>query len=510
MLNITTEWPCLKDFIKDKRKLVIFTVLLTAVCWAQNAFSSNIRIDGEYFINNPGTVQGWHLIGRFGMLPVKFILGNLSFNPYFSGALFIILFSCASILFLYLIYVLKPDVRYLWFFAGMFVSCNTWAYMFYFTMMQAEIAFALLILASSLIVFTTHPISGEAGSETLRVICVVLMVVAFGCYQAVIPVFVTGAAICILLWLDSELKSGREPDFRAYIVRSLNYVVPFAAAYAIYSIVARVWFSSGNYLTGMSLWKTNSASVCLAMILARMVQCLGGNPEMYSFAFLFGCILCLCIFIYDIYGKRLKSCLPMYELTWAVLIVSPFIVLIRLGGNMVPRMQFSLQFVSAFICMYVLNRVSRKNLRGIIAVCSIFVMFYQFSILERLYYTDDIREKQDEALAFEIASDIELYSEKTSFPVVFVGRKDANLNKACLKSDVFGASLFSWDYNDIVPSSGSGRCTGMIEAVTGTKYTEPTDEQLLLACIYAAEMPSYPHEGYIAEKEGILVIKLSD
>lgn len=500
----------LREFCSAQKRTLLFIVLAVVICWAQNAFTGNVRIDGEHFLNNPGTLQGWLSIGRFGMLPVKLVLGNINFNPYFSGALFIVFFSAVTMLWLYLFKCISPDLGCLWVFAGLFVSSNTWAYMFYFTMMSAEIAFALLIIVCSLIVFSNYKITRNAGTEAIRAAFTLLLVIAFGCYQAVIPVFVSGAAICILLWLDRERERGKEPDFRAYFYRSLNYVLPFAAAFLLYSIVSDVWFTSGEYLSDMSLWQTNSVSACLLMIAARIAQCIGGSPNLYSFAFLFGFILFLCFFVCELAGKKLKSSLPLYELTWAVIIISPFIILFRLGGEMVPRMQFSLQTVAAFMCMYFLNRLDKRWIRAAACAVSVILMAFQFSVIERLYYTDDVRAKQDEALAFEISSEIEKDYGQTELPVVFVGRKDAALNKACLKTDVFGASLFSWDYTEAIPSSGNMRCTGVIESVTGAEYRPPSDEQLLLACIYADEMPSYPQNGYIAENNGMIVVKLSD
>ena len=499
-----------RDFIRKEKALVSIIAISVIVCWGQNAFTNNVRIDGEVFINNPGTLQGWLSVGRFGMLPVKYLLGNLNFNPYFSGAVFIVLFSAVCILWAYLITSIIPDLRYLWVFAILYVSSNTWAYMFYFTMMSAEIAFALLIIAVSLIVFTKQDISRSLNMEVPRVICILLLIIAFGCYQAIVPVFISGAAICILLWLNREADAGKELSFKAYFAHSLRYIAPFAAAFILYSLIAGIWFTSGDYLTGMSMWQSHSFLTCLIIIAGRIGQTLGGSPNLYSFAFPVGCFLCLGVYLKEFRKNKLKHNLPLYEFTCFVLLLSPFIILIRLGGQMIPRMQFSLQLVSAFMCMYALNKIDRKYIRAAAAAASVAVVLFQFSVVERLYYTDDIREKQDEALAFEICSDIGDEYSDSGLPVVFVGRKDAKLNNACLKTDVFGASLFSWDYNSDIPSLGSHRSAGFIKALTGIDYPEPSEEQKIMACVLAKEMPSYPQEGYIAEKDGILIVKLSD
>ena len=86
------------DYLSRRRGLFALCALLCCVCYAHNAFSLNVRVDCEGFINEPGTLQGWMYIGRFGQAVLKPLLGNLRYNPYYSGLLFIAFFGYYPIL----------------------------------------------------------------------------------------------------------------------------------------------------------------------------------------------------------------------------------------------------------------------------------------------------------------------------------------------------------------------------------------------------------------------------
>ena len=92
---------------------------------------------------------------------------------------------------------------------------------------------------------------------------------------------------------------------------------------------------------------------------------------------------------------------------------------------------------------------------------------------------------------------------------MFLGRWDAPLNEACHRSNVFGASLFGWDYSPIDQAQNSDRSWGFIQATLGLGGEKAKRAQQERAKALAEGMPAYPEDGYIRRAEGMVIVRLS-
>ncbi|MGI6260995.1 MAG: glucosyltransferase domain-containing protein [Acutalibacteraceae bacterium] len=516
------EWERFQQFLRSNWGFVLFAALLTVVCYAHNAFTGNIRVDSEIFINNPGTMQGWLKNERFGQPILKALLHNTYYNPYWSGILFLLLFFGGCVLWCYLFDTIAPGMKYKWVFALVYLTAQTWAYMFYFSMMSAEVALGIAMIPFALLILCRM-----AGKPLRRAWFGYL--IAAGCfflsmasYQANASLIVSGAAFCLLLWAGSLVEKSEAEEtanlrFSLFLRRALVYVVPFLCAFVVYEIVAKLFFSAGDYLDALNWWRIFPVKTCLHNIAGKIKQSILGTSIAYSAAYGVALLLTAVYLIMLLFRRcsvQAKSCIL---LTAAVLCVSPFLLLFLLANISAPRTQFSLQFCAAALLFFCVNRLElkgfvRRLVRPTIVICALLIGVQQVTRMQRLFYTDDIRYNQDRDFAVELVQTIDsCCGERTEeLPVVFVGKKDVPLNDACIESDVFGHSMFSWDYSAAEPARNNSRALGFIENAFGIEYKIATAEQRKQAEKIAKEMPCYPQDGSIREKDGLIVVKLSD
>lgn len=125
--------PQITQFVRRYAPTLFIAFLISLLFWGSNALSTTIRVDVEHFINNPGTMQGWLTIGRWGQPVIKAILGTTSFNPLFSGILFLVAWPMSGVAWIILIeLVLGKQLKSRVLFLLPYLLANWWSYMFYF------------------------------------------------------------------------------------------------------------------------------------------------------------------------------------------------------------------------------------------------------------------------------------------------------------------------------------------------------------------------------------------
>lgn len=492
------------DYFSGRRWLLFLSMALCCICYIHNAFSLNIRVDCEGFINEPGTLQGWMSIGRFGQAVLKPLISNLNYNPYYSGLLFIAAFGLGAILWCYLFHAVYPQSRYEWIFSAVYVTSHIWLYMFYFQMMAAEVALGILLVPISLrIVCMANKTKDLTVKTVLSVAAVALLVLAISTYQAIAVMYITGAAACLLL----ELYANREYSFSLFLRKGISFVISFAVSLLVYCLIERcVRQGNASYLARMIHWGVWTPGECIEAVLEYIGTAIKGD-DVYLPTFGVGLATLLAALI----SKRMKSASVM--IAAFVIALSPFLLALLLGNRMLERMQFALPLASAFMLYYAAESFGaccRRVPRSAVALLAVWLSVASCARGMRLLYTDDIRYQQDLAMAERVYCDInDVCGEGVYDCVVFVGKWDAPLNAACQKSDVFGGSLFSWDYSPWQQTLNSDRSWGFMHAALGMKGEKAEEWQRERAGLLAQEMPVYPEDGYISEKEGILIVRLS-
>ena len=167
-------------------------------------------------------------------------------------------------------------------------------------------------------------------------------------------------------------------------------------------------------------------------------------------------------------------------------------------------------------CIGDMPRTSRTASMGKIRYIVLLVLcvttgYVQLSGTMRLNYTDSVRYESDVRTAQAIMEDLDkLGDDAHAYPIIFVGKRAAELNNSCVMGDTIGYSFFEWD-TDVAPQGfyNTRRIIHFFH-VLGGDYHRGNEAQALKAAEYSKSMNSWPMEGSIVLHDDCIIVKLSD
>lgn len=549
----------MKDYVKKYGRLILLSIVATGICFGFLALSSNIRIDTEELINHPGSTLGWLTIGRFSLAFFKGLLGLGTHSALKSGLLFLIFFIVGANLLTFALYHFsgkKENYPY-WVFILLYCTSNIWSFQVYFSVQQAEVALAmLLVLAAAFVAIQSSFYAGGFRKGIGFVLSASLLVLGLGAYQALAAYYI---AVCIALFLllfenkvRAEEKDSRQQT-REFVVGIVELAVQFGISYLIYSWIAGNWFmATEGYMQSQKGWGRMAVADCIHAILLTGKNVLTGyGPRNFSF-FPFGVLLalCVCVILWKEKIFHTKIQLGIYLLALAGLLFTPFLMTAYMGEMLVTRSQFALPVVAAFLGMYGIGHLRRGsseadsgaetgNIAGVLpdnggatdtkttcntgkwrrraAMCAVAMVlltgFVQTGYNLRLAYTDYIRQRWDEELTEQIVAALEKENGGTfpEKPVVFVGCRAPEYEKWCARTEMYGQSFYEWDYSRENPTGATHRIAGFIQAYTGNKIKEEISETMRTEAVALAQtMPDFPDEGAVLMTDEFVVVRLSE
>ena len=269
------------------------------ICYGFLVFCGNIRIDTEELMNNPGSNLGWLVIGRWSLVLFKKLLGLTVHNTVASGVLFFLFFWLGANLLTFALYHLteRKERWHYWIFLLLYVTSNIWCYQIYFSLQQAEVAFAMLLLviaailamkacfASVLSKADDWQSGGHEEKSVWRngfkiVLSAVLLFLGLGAYQALAAYYI---AICLVLFLvmlpetdggeklsaddimtmtandsktmtangSGEMQTNVNRDIRRGV---LLLIIHFAVVYIAYTAYVKYFMVSSDYMESQMGW----------------------------------------------------------------------------------------------------------------------------------------------------------------------------------------------------------------------------------------------------------------
>ena len=526
----------IRNYGKQYGMLLLVSLAAAALCYGFLVFSGTIRIDTEELMNHPGSKLGWLSIGRFGLAFLKDMLGLQTHHMVWSGLLFFLFFWLGGNLLTFGIYHFSGGKPYsYWIFLLLYSTSNIWSYQVYFSVQQAEVACAmlLLVLAAFLSVQAVFEKKGAACIWRFLV-SFVLLVLGLGAYQALAVYYIAACLIFFLVWIMRETGSKQEERCGRLLLRCLGFVLFFVCAYAAYAVIADTWFMAGaDYMNEQSGWGRYPVTDCIKNVLRTAKNLLFAvGPRNFSFypaAVLFTAVWLVRMFA-GVYGRQGGRRFVLWLLALAALLASPLFMTLYMGEMLVTRAQFALPLAAAFLGMYAIDGLSeccksgekaavrqRAACFGVWArrlgiVCVSVVLLGQCTYDLRLAYTDQVRFEDDAAKTEQLLT---LLAEANGGtlpiqPIAFVGYQQAELPKWCRRTEMYGWSFYEWDYDSKRPAGATHRITGFIQAYTGVVLEEAvTEEQLLAAAQMAQPLSDFPADGCIAVTDELVVVRLS-
>lgn len=188
------------------------------------------------------------------------------------------------------------------------MTSNIWSFQFYFSLQQAEVAFAMLLMAVTGffmcdLCFCEKYKENRSGKDLCKLfLSTVFIVLALGTYQALAVYYI---AVCVMFFLLFfwQVNGKREKCG----IRIIFLVAHFGISYLIYRGIAGTWFmAAGDYMEGQSNWGSEPAAECVKNVL-RVVknQLLTVGPRNFSF-YVIGVLLAFYV-IWIAWTRRTES-----------------------------------------------------------------------------------------------------------------------------------------------------------------------------------------------------------
>ena len=512
MGNRGAERKTIRIFWRENRFLLFGIFLFLLAFYGGRIFHANVSMDSEFMINHPGSYYNWMSLGRFGQCFSKWLLGMGWYNPYFQNLVFLAalwLFAAVTCALIDRFGVIRRK-GFLFVFAAIALTHPVLAEQSYFIMQRAEIGMGYLYTGASL--YTSFAWLKDK-KRYMGILAAGTAVLAFATYQAFVPMYMAGALGAYLLYC-CRMDSGKECLKQAGRLAAL-----FFASLAAYLLLQRLLCGESGYLGSMVAWTTLPFKTCVKQILTHLWKIVSGKDVYYSpfqgALMALGVLLAVCLF-FDKRQDGWKRALS--GLTALALTFSPLFLTVLLGGEPMRRAELSLPLSLAFLMLAGVSFLSElpKKARGfgILAagaglLVSGMLLWAQMQTSQRLFYTDDMRQKSDERLAGQIGREIEALG-LTEPVVVVVGNRPAGLNASCLVGGSIGLSFFDifyahepYYYHSTVRILDFMRTQGFV-------YTMPDEEQVLTARQACQDMPSWPQEGSVRLLGETVVVKLSE
>ena len=516
---------------KSRRASVCLTVITAFLCYLPLVWTTNIGIDTEQFILGLYG-KNWlvNSLGRFGCYWSEIILNVGHFNPYFNGLVFLLLFSAAAVIWLYVFWkARKSSLNFDWLFPLVFFTYPLWLTQFYFTMQYSAISFALLLQGISFIMLIS--VIDDVVFKTNRVLLPIVILksvfsvlcafYAIGTYQAFPALHIAEGAACLILLFERIAEKADHNQANRLFWKSAFFVAAhFLLSYGLYTIVCRIMhWGTSDYLT--INWGKQPAKDILYYLYQDGKNILLGRGDYTGWIMITCVILLALIWVMRVVLSSVKW-KPVLKLDYTLLLAGNLLAGVILnfviGSVAIDRARFPLFFSIAFLAVYSMSvcySLFRGNVRKTIVVAGVAVIllsvFIQVHGFETCLYTMDVCNSQQYQTGADIVRHIEAVGGDDSSVIAVIGKWDAPLNRSCQKKGIIGQSSFNWDYTEDKPTSGTRRAVLYLDAAFGKQYSFQLDQDHIQKAISAAEqMPVYPSEGYVKKTDNLIVVKLSE
>lgn len=487
---------------------VAFTVILV---YAKQAFSMDFYIDAEVVLNHPHTVYNWNQIGRFGLIALKYLIGNNWYNPYFEAVLFLLFLWLLGMCFSYLFHGIcgKGQEVVHFIFAALFLVFPAYADQFMFRFQSFETVFAMLlvVLATRYFYMAFTEKNGWAYGPA-----VLFDVFSFGIYQSMVNLQICFHIAVYLFTMERYGKAERKRLVRSELAH-------FFISLVVYGVIVKLFFDSGDYLSRQVGWLSGDLMSAVMNLLAYIKRILLALDVFYTIAYPVCVCVCMALIVW-IFLRDRQMVLP-YMIGLGGMLASPFFLALITGTPSPYRAQCMLPFVCAvlwlFITLWLQKRGAVCYALWVISGC-IFVLC-QTSVLMRLFYTQDVIRDADRVTATQIMARIqEVCNQDDDKPVVFIGHLDAKINGSCYTkaeaASYLSYSVFEFAYIEGVPVEtpdyfNSSRILGYFETL-GFQYAAPSAMMVEEAKAGGADMDCWPGPDSIRETQEYIIVKLSD
>lgn len=503
----------LKNYLEKYRVLWILLVIAMVLVHGTMLFGTSIGIDTEVMMGlQESFYESWLGIGRYGLVFMKTLMDTKMLNPFLIGVLATILLPCVCIAWTFFFGKIteKQNAYGITFFSLILVTYTIITEQLYFKLQAVEVLLALILTAVSLLLVFIGTVNKQGRVRWLMyVMAVLLNVLDFGVYQVMVPLFIFGAAAGFFLYIFVREERNEKDILRLVF----SYIGIFFISLLLNQVLSKVFFSNGaDYLSNQIAWGTMPFGDCVAIIFSHVMEIALGTQIYYVKTFsVYAFILFVTSIVLWIRNKGRKGNV-LGILSLILIFLAPFYMTILCGQTPVIRSQLVMPFVVGFFAYAVFDlRVEKKCFIYLALAVSIFTVYLQMKYTAMLHYSDQVRYESDVRIATRISERIDaLENEANSYPVVFFGAYETRLNPSCIKGEVIGYSFFEWDSQTQPLGVQSTRRILCFMQSLGMNYGQANMEQTQKALEECMEMPAWPAQDSIQEKNNVIIVKLGE
>lgn len=507
------------DYVKKHKYLWLWAVIFTFICHGSMMLGNSVGIDTEEIITAKDSLyNGWLATGRHGLVALKWLSDSLVFFPLFAGVGTLAFTVAACILWCFLFHYVsgKDNLGGTVTFIGILVSHTILTEQYYFKLQSMEVAFSFALMAVCLLL--SHQFAIKKKKRLLFGVFP-MMLLLFSVYQVFNALYIMGAVVCFLLHYFFIVTKADAEENKAAAKALWMYILRFAGVFLIgflaNQLITKLFFTTTEYLSNQIYWGKDTFEECVKNIFGNVLQVALGSNIFYTKTFSLYVLLICAGAACTLKHTRTKGKV-LGILSVLLLFMTPFYMTLLCGGPTVHRAELVMPYTVAFMGYVVFlfgEKLNKgKKLVQVLAVClGIMTVYTQTRYTLALNYTDRVRYDSDVRVAVSLINDImAVQNADCSYPVVFIGAHEAELNASCIYGDCIGRSIFAWD-TDVEPYGyhNSKRIIGFMGTM-GVDFVRATIEETAVAYQYSSSMEAcWPAEGSIQLTDDIIVVKLS-
>lgn len=505
-----------REFIKENRWVPWIVIASVLLSYGITLSGVRIGIDAETNMNDAATfLDSWYSIGRFSLVFLKNLTGLRELNPMLANILMLVTMGTYGLFadFLFFVFSGKSKSLRLFYmaFPALFLTHPCFVQQYVFSVQAFEVAFFILVCLAAVYLISLWVLY---NTRNTWIPGLVLMVISFGAYQAIVAFYIAAALAIYLIYY--YFHENKEPFF--YLKAAVKYVLSFAAGYLVYNLCVRLvllWQEGkgfqGEYLEGQLYWNRLSFETCIGSIKYYIRQVLFGDSVFYTRTFFFFALIFAVHLIYGWIKKRRREYL-LYAAAAFLLVLSPFYLSLYQGGVILMRTQLALPFTAAFFGAACAGLVfaERRYLSAIAASVCIYFAINQGTTASRALFSAQMTYEHDKIVAQCLLTRMQALGVKQQEEqrVAMVGKYYPLMPEgAGIREETVGYSFFEWDAASDVGVSKRG--TGFLTAL-GFPLNPATPEEYQQALVYSAGMPVWPAEGSVAKMGDVIVVKFSE
>lgn len=492
----------MKKFIYKHKTSIAAATLFSFLCFGFMLTHFSLTIDEESWILASKNLTMWLYQGRYSiwLLELLFTHGG-DYAPFLWDFLGILLWNFSGVIFSYVLFGKRElNERLLFVMLAYYGSIPlVLADVLSFTMYSVWIGLAVVAVALAFLLTVRY--MEDTDSKKL-LWSYLLLVFAFGTYQAFICVYVTAvAAICAWMFLEDE----REKLIRMLLTGAVECMIA-VISYGLINFLTGRLIGKEAYLENYIGWKEAAPLKQFALSLANVPRTsLGiGVPGTISV-----CVITIFFAVFAIHrffkarGVREKAGVFFFTVA---LCAAPYSLYIAMAShNTQGRMLLGLPLVASVQVYFLYNECNKCKKRWIkqaVAMVVIWTLFINARDMNQYFYYSSIVYDRDCDVAAQMMYDIQrMGADYHKKPIAFIGMMEPDESRI-RQLGVLGGSFFSWD------DGNNSRITDFLET-RGYAVQSATKEQLREALEQSETMKTWPQEGSVKELEDVIVVYLS-